>query len=94
MQEPCLCGCGRGPCDEAHFPKHTGLGRKRRKDDGLPKVPLYHACHMRLHSGDPEMTARVIAKAETYWRQSGQWELARPYFEAYMAKRAYLEAVR
>ena len=93
MQAPCLCGCGRGPCDAAHFPVAKGMGgRSKEEDDKLPRVPLWWECHVALHTGDRDMTARVIAKAETYWRQTGQWELAKPLFEAYLAKRAYLEA--
>lgn len=95
MDEPCLA-CGRFPSEEAHWPKAVGLGRNRRKVD-LPTVPLCADCH-RLGPGNAHVGGwvvdRLVAKAPTYWRQQGVWELARPYFEAWMGRREYLEAVK
>jgi hypothetical protein len=81
--QACLA-CGRQACDLHHWPK------TRRYGDVT--VPLCRVCHAKMHSGDRDVTARVIAKAETYWRQTGQWALAKPLFEAYMAKREYIAA--
>lgn len=86
----CLCECGRQATDDAHFPKHTGAGRKRREDDGLPRIPLCHQCHMALHVADRETTETVIAKAPDWWKSRGEWETAEPFFEVYMGRREYL----
>jgi hypothetical protein len=67
------------------------MGRKRKKDDGLPKIPTCHACHMRLHHDDQALVLLAIERAPGYWKRRGLWDQARPYFETFLARRQYLE---
>ena len=79
--------CGREATDPAHFPVHTGMGRKRKKDDGLPRVPLCRQCHTEQHMG--LHTETLIARAPAYWQSIGEWERAEPVYERWLARREY-----
>jgi hypothetical protein len=68
------------------------MGRNRKKHPELPWVPLCRACHDR--DGTEAFTQALIAKAPAYWQARGEWEAARPYFERFVARRSYREAVR
>jgi len=43
--------------------------------------------------GDEEVTCKLIDRAPGYWMDMGEWEFAEPFFERYMSRRMYLEAV-
>ena len=85
--------CGR-PAETAHWPLAVGMGRNRGKVE-LPTVPLCVKCHeFGQHLGDEEVICKLIERAPEYWQAMGEWEFAEPFFERYVTRRRYLEAVR
>lgn len=47
---------------------------------------------MTYHTADRDVTETLIALAPDFWQEIGIWERARPYFEAYLSRRAFMEA--
>ena len=92
VTEYCLI-CGAPYPENCHWPEAVGMGRNRKRVD-LPIVPMCHVCHMRQHEGHGPTIERLIRKAPLYWQATGQWDKAMPYFERFMTRREYLEAVR
>jgi hypothetical protein len=43
--------------------------------------------------GNEEIIMALTLKAPEYWQEHGMWEAARPWFERFMSRRSYLEAV-
>ena len=88
--------CGRDhPVQDAHFPVARGAGgRSKACDARLPRIPLCLWCHDRQHHADPEVERIIEAKAPDWWIQCGCWELARPLFEKWQARQAYLRALK
>jgi hypothetical protein len=86
----CLA-CGSAfQVERAHWPYAVGMGRKRKKVD-LPTIPLCIRCHeFGQHMGSQEVIELIIARAPGYWIAEGTWENARPYYERYLSKRAYI----
>lgn len=88
----CIVACGRTATTNAHWPEAVG-NRKRKRHPELPTLPLCTECHTRQHAGHPPTIEALIANAPPYWKSQGTWEQARPYYERYLARREYLEAV-
>ena len=90
----CLSCGSHFQVERAHWPYAVGAGRNRKKVK-LPTVPLCVKCHeFGLHMGDEEITCKLIDRAPGYWQAMGEWDFARPFFERYLSRRRYLEAVR
>jgi len=96
MTLQCLvCECGRVLLQKAHFPIHRGMGGRSEEEDAkLPKVWLCLFCHNRMHHGEPWTIARLIERAPAYWKEAGEWDVAQPVFETWLAKQEYLRAMR
>ena len=63
--------CGKTPCENAHLPSRSGMGRK---GDYTPIVPLCHTCHeAKVYMANPAWWRSVAAWTERLW----QIELAR-----------------
>ena len=91
----CLCCGWRGVIQNAHFPVDKGMGgRSKLEDARLPRVPLCLWCHDRLHHADPGVERALEERAPDWWIQCGCWDLARPLFENWQARRAYLRALK
>jgi len=91
MTTHCLV-CNGPDLENCHWPEAVG-NRKRKKHPELPVVPMCRVCHMRQHEGHGPTIERLIRKAPLYWRATGQWDKAMPYFERFMARREYLRKV-
>ena len=88
--------CGRDfGVQQAHFPVDKGMGGRSKAEDALlPRVPLCLWCPDWLHRADPIVEERLEAKAPDWWIQCGCWDFARPLFEKWQARRAYLRALK
>ena len=94
VTDPCLVCGSTYQVENAHWPKAVGIGRSRKKVK-LPTLPICIRCHeFGQHMGDETITLTLIAKAPDWWRMHDEWEFARPWYERFVAKREYLEAVR
>ena len=89
VRQRCLV-CGRQGTDGAHWPQPVGMGRNRKRLTELPTIPLCRTCHTKMHAGDKDTTAKVVAKVEAYWREVGEWEHVEPLFRAWLSRREYL----
>lgn len=68
---PCLCGCGRGPCDNAH----TANEGKGRKGHHTTIVPLFRACHRQSHrigvqTFEAKHSARLCGRTLRSWAET------------------------
>ena len=91
----CLSCGSHFQAERAHWPYAVGIGRNRKKVE-LPTAPLCVKCHeFGQHVGmDEEITRKLIERAPIYWQAMGEWEFAEPFYERWMERRRYLEAVR
>ncbi len=79
--------CGRPDTDESHFPIHVGMGRNKRKvTEYLPTIRQCRRCHVALGQGEAWVWELALARAPRYWKARGEWEKARPIFNAWLAK--------
>jgi len=90
----CLVCGSHHEVERAHWPYAVGMGRNRKEVE-LPTVPLCVRCHeFGQHMGDEEIICKLIQRAPDYWNALGEWEFARPFYERFMSRRRYLEAMR
>jgi hypothetical protein len=90
----CLVCGSHSQVERAHWPYAVGMGRSRKKVE-LPTLPICVRCHeFGQHLGDEEITRKLIDRAPAYWQEMDEWEFARPYYERFVARLEYLEAVR
>ena len=83
IDHPCLI-CGSAIVDAHHFP--------RTRLHGTATIPLCREHHTIAHTG--RLTEQLIPLAETYWQLNGLWPDVADEMEDWLARRAYLEAVR
>ena len=87
-----ICGSSY-QVENAHWPSAVGLGRSRKKHPELPVIPLCSECHKSQHAGDEETVQQIIERAPRYWTETGQMELAYPYYARFLARREYIRSV-
>ena len=69
------------------------MGRNRKKHPELPTVYICRECHDLAEDNDEATVNRLIEKAPKYWTETGQMELAYPYFARFLARREYIRSV-